>query len=322
MNSQRIAVTGGTGFVGRHFAELLRERGHEPVLICRRVPPEPLRGRVHAVGLDDADALARAFTGCDSVAHLAGINREIGEQTYQRVHVAGTRNVVEAARRAGVRRLALLSFLRARPDCGSACHESKFAAEEIVRRSGLEYTVLKSGVIYGRGDHLLDHLSHALYTLPLFATVGACQPPLRPVAVRDVAAILFAALVEDRLAGKTVAILGPEVLSMREVATRVGDAIGRRPWIFPLPVAFHRLLACAAEATMKVPLTSTAQVRMLAEGLCEPAPPGDDLPADLEPRTRFAAESIANGLPEPGPFGYADLRLGERCGALFPQGRR
>lgn len=322
MNVQRIAVTGGTGFVGRHFADLLRERGHEPVLICRREPPEPRQGHVHAVGLGDVDALARAFTGCSAVAHLAGINRELGEQTYQRVHVAGTRNVLEAARRTGVRRIALLSFLRARPDCGSAYHESKFAAEELVRRSGFQSTVLKSGVIYGRGDHLLDHLSHALYTLPLFATVGASQPPLRPVAVRDVARVLFAALVEGRLAGRTVAVLGPEALSMREIATRVGDVIGRRPWVFPLPVALHRLLARAAEATMKVPLVSVAQVKMLAEGLCEPAPPCDGLPADLRPATRFTAGSIAGGLPEPGRFGCADLRLGGWCGPLFPESRR
>lgn len=322
MNVQRIAITGGTGFVGRHFADLLRERGHEPVLICRRVPPESRQGRVHAVGLGDVDALARAFTGCVAVAHLAGINRELGEQAYRCVHVEGTRNVLEAARRAGVRRIALLSFLRARPDCGSAYHESKFAAEEMVRRSGLQYTVLKSGVIYGRGDHLLDHLSHALYTLPLFATVGASQPPLRPVAVRDVARVLFAALVEGRLAGQTVPVLGPEALSMREIATRVGDAIGRRPWVFPLPVVFHHLLARAAEATMKVPLASVAQVKMLAEGLCEPAPPCDDLPDDLRPATRFTAESIASSLPEPGRFGCADLRLDGWCGTLFPESRR
>ena len=97
MKIQRLAITGGTGFAGRHFAGLLRERGHEPVLICRRPPAGPRQGPVHAVGLDDIDALARAFAGCDAVAHLAGINREIGEQTYERVHVAGTQNVVADA---------------------------------------------------------------------------------------------------------------------------------------------------------------------------------------------------------------------------------
>jgi NADH dehydrogenase len=303
MNTKRVGITGGTGFVGRHFAELLRERGHEPVVLSRRTGAD----------VGDVDSLARAFAGCDAVAHLAGINRELGAQTYQRLHVDGTRNVVQAARRAGVSRVALLSFLRARPDCGSPYHESKFAAEEIVRAAGLPYTVLKCGVIYGRGDHLLDHLSHALHTIPLFATVGFRQPPLRPTAVRDVAEILLATLIEGRLMNQTVAVVGPETLTMRELVTRVGDAIGRTPCIVPMPVAFHRVLGRVAEAVMHVPLVSRAQVRMLAEGLTDAAPPCDESPDDLKPRTRFTPEVIRRGLPPPQSFGCRDLRLSDRC---------
>jgi NADH dehydrogenase len=82
---------------------------------------------------------------------------------------------MRAAERAGVQRLALLSFLRARPDCGSAYHESKWAAEQIVRASGLDWTVLKPGMIYGRGDHMLDHLSRALHTFPVFVRLGSMR---------------------------------------------------------------------------------------------------------------------------------------------------
>ena len=117
--------------------------------------------------------------GCDSVVHCAGINRELGQQTFTKVHIEGTRNVVEAARQAGIRKIVLLSFLRARPNCGSAYHESKWAAEEIVRHSGLDYTVLKCGVIYGQGDHMLNHLSHAFYTFPVFGFVGFQDKPIR-----------------------------------------------------------------------------------------------------------------------------------------------
>ena len=78
----------------------------------------------------------------------------------------------EAAKAAGVKQIILLSFLRARPNCGSPYHESKWEAEEIVRKSGLDYTIFKSGVIYGKGDHMLDHLSHAFHTFPFFAFIG------------------------------------------------------------------------------------------------------------------------------------------------------
>src|SRR5689334_14066137 len=144
----KLAITGGTGFVGRHVAEQLKRSRHEVVIIGRR----------SGVDVDDQAPLEKAFAGCDGVAHCAGINREIGEQTYEKVHVQGTRNVVEAARRAGVKKIVLMSFLRARPNCSSGYHESKYAAEEIVRQSGMDYTILKCGVIYGRGDHMLDHL--------------------------------------------------------------------------------------------------------------------------------------------------------------------
>lgn len=104
--------------------------------------------------------------------------------------------MIEAARIAGVAKVALLSFLRARANCGSGYHEAKWAAEEIVRGSGLDYTILKAGVIYGRGDHMLDHLSHALFTFPVFATVGLRDRPVRPLAVEDLVKVLEAALID------------------------------------------------------------------------------------------------------------------------------
>lgn len=112
----RVAITGGTGFVGRHLAARLGPA--DTVVISRRT----------GVAIDDVDALTEAFRGCDAVAHCAGINREIGGQTFRRVHVEGTVAVLEAARRAGVHRIVLLSFLRARPGTRSGYHQTKWEA--------------------------------------------------------------------------------------------------------------------------------------------------------------------------------------------------
>jgi nucleoside-diphosphate-sugar epimerase len=129
-------------------------KGHRVVLIARGSDRRDLAVRelpgttLVPTDLGSLDELTAALAECDGVAHCAG------------------------TREAGVRKIALLSFLRARPDCGSAYHESKWIAEELVRGSGLDFTVLKSGMIYGRGDHMLDHLSHSLHSLPVFARVG------------------------------------------------------------------------------------------------------------------------------------------------------
>ncbi len=264
----KIAITGGTGFVGRTLARALVSAGHSVVLIARGVDrTDPtirhLSGvRLITSALEDDVKLAHAFSGCAAVVHCAGINRGLGKETFQHIHVEGTRNVVQAARNAGVQKVVLMSFLRARPDCGSPYHESKWAAEEIVRNSGLDYTVFKAGVIYGRGDHMLDHLSHVFCTFPVFAFVGFEDKPVRPVAVYD---------------------------------------------MFPLPLWFHYVLAAVIEHIMVVPMVSVAQVRMLSEGLAEPCPACELPSPEMAPRISFTEEQISQGLPQARSYGITDI---------------
>ncbi|MFN8519526.1 MAG: NAD(P)H-binding protein [Chloroflexota bacterium] len=244
----RIAVTGASGFVGSALVRRLAAAGHDVVRVSRR----------DGVDITDTAALRAALQGCHAVAHCAGINREIGDQTYAAVHVDGTRAVVAAATDAGVRRLALVSFLRARPDGPTAYHRSKWQAERIVRASALEWTVLKPGVIHGRGDHMLDHLSRAFHTFPVFATVGArgrATRLVRPVAVDDVARVLEAAVTGDpRLRRRTLAVLGPETLTVDAAVRRVAAVTGRRPWFVPTPIA--ALLGFAGHRAADAPCRS------------------------------------------------------------------
>lgn len=292
----RVAITGGTGFVGRHLAE--RYAADDVVVVSRRT----------GVEIDDVDALTDAFAGVDAVAHCAGINREIGDQSFERVHVRGTAAVLEAARRAGVQRVVLLSFLRARPGTGSPYHETKWAAEEMVRSSGLDHTVLKAGMIYGHGDHLVDHLSHTVQTVPLFASVGFREKTISPIPVDELVDVLVGAL-EGRLSRRTVAVRGGEALLLSEAVRRVARVVGRPVRVFPAPVWAHRLLGQVTEWTMRVPLVAKAQVRMLAEGVTEATQPAGELPADLAPTARFDDEHIRAALPPRGGFTWRDLRL-------------
>jgi nucleoside-diphosphate-sugar epimerase len=292
----KIAITGGAGFVGRHLAA--RFEAADIVAVSRRT----------GVDIDDVEALTRAFEGCEVVAHCAGINREIGKQTYQKVHIDGTRAVVEAAQRAGVKRIVMLSFLRARPDCGSPYHESKWAAEELVRASGLDYTVLKAGMIYGHGDHLVDHISHSVQTIPLFATVGFQEKSIRPIPVSEMVDVIVASI-QGRLPNSTVAVTGGEELLLSDAARRIAKLVGKRVAIVPALVWFIGIVAQVTEWTMKVPLIAKAQARMLAEGVSEAAPPTPDLPDELRPKLPFSAEQIAAALPPRGRFGIRDLRL-------------
>jgi NADH dehydrogenase len=155
---------------------------------------------------------------------------------------------------------------------------------------------------------MLDHLSRSLHTMPLIASVGFRDAPIRPLAIDDLVRVLRAALIEDRLTDQTVAVTGAEELYLRDAVRRIAAVLGRRVWVVPAPVWAHYGLAQVLEWTMTVPLVARAQVRILSEGVVEAAPPCDALPEDLMPRHRFTEEQIRAGLPEPGRFGLRDLR--------------
>ena len=308
----KIAITGGTGFVGRHLARRLIADGHQVVLISRGVDnrDSAIREQVGVtfapVGTNDVEALTKAFEGCSAVAHLGGINREIGEQTYQNVHVQGTANVVEAAKVAKVDKILFLSFLRARPNCGSPYHESKYAAEELVRTFGLDYTIFKAGVIYGSGDHMLDHITHALHTFPIFLLVGFKKQPVRPMAVEDLVDVMMASILVGALSRKTVPITGPEEMTLGEAVGRIARVANKKRLTFPVPVWVHYAMAWFFERTMTTPLAAKAQVRILSESLTEPTFAPDSIPADLMPKTMFSDDQIRKGLPVPERFGMKD----------------
>jgi len=117
-----------------------------------------------------------------------------------------------------------------------------------------------------------------------------------------------AALIDRRMKRQTVAVVGPEEIYLSEAVRRVAEVVAKQPMMFPLPVVCHELMARIFERTMRVPLASLAQVRILSEGMAEPGSPVVPLPYDLVPTRRFTTEQIRNGLPQRGPFCIGDLR--------------
>jgi hypothetical protein len=111
---------------------------------------------------------------------------------------------------------------------------------------------------------------------------------------------------------QTVAVLGPEELTLRDAVRRVARVVGKRPVMFPLPVWFHYILGWFVERIMTVPLVSVAQVQMLSEGLSEPWQPCELLPTELAPKIPFSEEQIGRGLPPGGSFGVRDIRCCHR----------
>src|SRR5688572_14904867 len=155
---------------------------------------------------------------------------------------------------------------------------------------------------------MLDHLAHAFKTFPVFALVGMKDQAIRPTAVEDVVRILAAALLEGRLPRTTVAVVGPEIMTLKEAVTRVARAVGKVPPMIRLLIWVHWFLASSFELTMKIPLLARAQLRILSEGITDVLPYAEPLPEDLEPRISFTQDQITKGLPTLKAFSLKDLR--------------
>ena len=299
----KIAITGGTGFIGRHVAQDLMARGHEVIVIARGKytrNTQPIQGATFfSLDTNDTDRLTQAFEGCEAVVHCAGTSVEKEGQTFQRLHVEGTRSAVTAAEEARVKKFVLVSYLNVRPNVRSKYHTTKWQGEEIVRASKLNFTILKAGLVYGQGDHLLNNLSNLFRRMPIFAAVGLREKTVRLVAVEDLVEVIRAALDENRFSRQTVAVLGPEEFPFSQAAWRIAKAMGRSSLIvLPFPVFFHRILAFFSERFMPKPLITKSQVQMLADGISQPTLESVPLPDELKPRTRFTEEQIRKGLPK------------------------
>jgi uncharacterized protein YbjT (DUF2867 family)/membrane protease YdiL (CAAX protease family) len=281
-----IAVIGGSGFLGHYVVRALREAGAEPRILSRRT------------GFDGSRIAPAMLQGCDAVVNLAGIKREEGTQTFRSVHVELVARLVEGMKSAGVRRLVHISVVVARPAPDLPYHDTKWKGEEIVRASGLDWTILRPGVIYGAGDDLLSHLALMLRTAPIFPIVNNGSAPMMPVDAGDVAAAVTGALRSGASVGKTYEIVGPDRLRLCDVVKRVAEAMEARVWICPTPVALMRIPVRLMEAVMKNPLSTRPQLAMLVEGMIgDPGPARAELGVEPAPFTAERLRPLIRAAP-------------------------
>jgi len=266
----KILITGGSGFVGAEIVRQALTAGHAVRVLSRgtrsAVPGvENVRGSVL-----DPTSLPAALDGMEAVLHLVGIISEIGDQTYERVHTEGTRHVVEAARAAGVSRYVHMSALGTRPQARARYHQSKWEAEQWVRASPLDWTILRPSLIYGAGDGFVTLFARLGRWSPLMPVFGPGTHQLQPVAVEDVARCFVGALSKRAAVACTLDVCGRERFSMNEILSLILEATGRTRLKIHLPWAMADLQARLLEAVFpkvlgQAPPLNRDQIRMLQE---------------------------------------------------------
>jgi NADH dehydrogenase len=265
-----VLVTGGTGFVGPHVVHALRA-GDTPVRALVRDPSRATRLAAWGVELvtgdvKDPTSLRAACEGVDAVVHLVAIIRGRPED-FERVMSEGTRNVVAAAREAGVRRFVLASALGLDERSKDAVpyFAAKWEMERAVRESGLEHVIFRPSFVFGRDGGVLPTFVRLARFAPVTPIIGRGSQRLQPIWVEDLAEYYRLAVTAHAAANRTFELGGPDAVSWNEFWERLKRVLGvRRPSVH-VPFGAMRLQAALTERLPGAPVTRD-QLTMLELG--------------------------------------------------------
>lgn len=275
--SMKILVTGATGYVGSRLREFLRRDGHQVRLLVRKESADNARAGLTEDAYEvvfgdifETNTCLHACDGCDTVVHLVGIIREFPARgiTFDELHRVATANIVDAARRTGVGRFVHMSALGAREDAASAYHRTKHAAERIVERSGLQWTIFRPAWIFAPGDEM-SRLIKNVVRKPVVPLIDGGRSRVQPVALDDVCHCMARSLWMPETQGKTFELGGPDRLSYREVFEQAAASAGRKARTVSVPARWVRPAVAALQRFKSFPLT-VDQLRMMSEdNVCE-----------------------------------------------------
>jgi NADH dehydrogenase len=249
-----ILVTGGTGFVGKALVRQLTETGRDVRILIRPSPRSPglpfgVPVDVAVSSLEDELGLRAAMVGVDVVYHLAGVERRGAYGNLMRVDIQGSRAITQAAVDAGVDRIFYVSHLGADRASAYPVAKAKGIAEEFIRRCGVDYTILRSAIVYGPNDGFTTGLAHLLSVLPfVFLIPGDGSTLLQPLWVEDLATCLTWALDDDRTRDQVYDIGGPEFLTLKQVINLVMQTVGIRRAVLSTRPTYLRWITVLMEA--------------------------------------------------------------------------
>jgi uncharacterized protein YbjT (DUF2867 family) len=236
-----IAVVGGTGFVGRHVVARIAASDAPVRAVARK--PAPSTEKVEGVSADvlRPESLEVALRGVDAVVHCAAITADKKEAypgQYREVNAVGTRNLVAAARHAGVKRLILLNGLGTRPGSERSYMRTRWDMAEAVRGSGLSWTALQPSILFGDGAPFPAAIARLARQFPIMPVLGGARK-LQPLWIEDLVTCLIQCLRDPGRDGQTIDLGGPEQMTFGEIDDLILATIRvRRPKLsIPLPMA-------------------------------------------------------------------------------------
>jgi len=258
----RVFITGATGFVGPAVANAIVDAGHE-LRVLERKPGSWMEAGIRCQAavqgdVTDPNSLRTAVQDVDVVVHLVAI-RQGRPEDFERVMIGGTRNLLAAAREAGVRRFVLMSALGTSEDTKDLVpyYNAKWTMEQDTKASGLEHTIFRPTFIFGREGGILPTFKKLAKLAPVTGIIGSGEQKIQPIWIDDVGAYFAAAIDKPEAANRTFEVGGPDVVSWNQFWERLRSVLGirRRPTMH-LPTGLMKIPAAVIERLPgNIPLT-------------------------------------------------------------------
>jgi NADH dehydrogenase len=293
-----IAVAGSTGFVGRHLVRRLASQG-----AVRGLARDPaaakglLPSSVEIVQADllQPDTLGPALSGVDVLVHCAAITadrKETYRGEYARVNGEGTRNLVAAARRTGVKRIVLLNGLGTKEGVDRSYMRTRWEMAEAVRGSGLPWVSPQPSILFGDGAPFPAAIAKLARTSPVVPILGSGRTKLQPLWVEDLCTCLALCVERSTWDGRAMDLGGPEQLAYTEVVRLILAAAHLRRPMLPLPLPLAKIAAQAMSVLPNPPLVPATLELFDFDNATEPDA--------VQKIFRFAPRSMRTHLQEHG----------------------
>ena len=265
-----ILITGSTGFVGRHLVKRLVAEGERPrcLVRSREKAAQTLPFDQIEVVIGDTTRLGTlesAMQGVETLVHSAFVTADIKQGrgvSYQGVNVEGTRNVVEAARRAGVKKIVLVSGLGTKPDKPGSYMQGRYLAEQAARESELAWSIIQPSIQFGERAAFFKGLADLIRTAPVVPVIGTSQRTFQPIWVEDVAQCLIKQIREESRSGKTYVVGGPEQFTYGEILDMLANALGKKRLKVSLPMPLAYVGAAIMQTALPRPPVTTAALTL------------------------------------------------------------
>jgi len=274
LGGEVIFIAGATGFVGGHLVDDLLSKGHKVKCLVRSEKHEKILSAKGAEVVRGDITSSETIHGLpgpeDFVVNLVGIIEEKGSATFRRVHVEGTANLVAEAKRAGVKHFFYQSALGADGGSWSGYLRTKAEAEEIVKQSGLNYTIFRPSLIIGPWDGFTKKILEMLKLSPVIPIPGKGKAKFQPVYIKDWLRCIEKVVVDPGSYISTFDIGGPEHLTYREIVEAIAESAARRKPVFNIPMGLMKISTFFLETVLSSPPVTSDQLRLLeSDNICD-----------------------------------------------------